>query len=347
MKITVVPARELDTAARERWLGLQRSNPALASPFFCPEFTLAVDAARGGVRVAILEEDNRIVGFFPFESRWSIGAPVGRMMSDHHGVVCAPGTRWHWPELLRAARLSCWRFYHLCADQAPATGVQRTHSPALDLSRGFAAYKAGRLAAHTNQIRNDERKLRKLEREIGPVRYVDNDRDPAVFQAVLRLKSDQYRRTGAVDVLQLAWVRELLDRIRQTDGPHFGGRVAALYAGDRLVAANLGMRSEAAWHGWLPVYEPSMAKYSPGVQLLLLIAADAAAQRQKLLDLGCGDEHYKQVFADHSIPIAEGAFIRATVAASFTMVAYRSSRWLLARPFGSRIKPLVQRAGGR
>lgn len=346
MKISVITARELDSDNRARWLALQRSNPALASPYFCPEFTRAVDDACGDVRVAILEEDSKVVGFFPFQSRWSIGAPVGRMLSDHHGVICAPGTRWHWPQLLRAAGLSCWRFYHLCADQAPSTGAKWAESPALDLSQGFAAYKAGLLAAHAASPRVYERKLRKLEREVGPARYVDNARDPAVFEALLRLKSDQYRRTGAVNVLELAWTRELLERVRQIDLPHFGGRIAALYVGEQLVAAMLGIRSEAVWHGCFAAYEPSMAKYSPGVQLLLLTAASAAEQGHRLLDLGKGEEAYKQVFADHSTPLAEGAITRSTPAASLTLGAYEAVQWLLKSPFGRRLGPVAQRARG-
>lgn len=346
MKISVITAKELDAGSHARWLALQSSNPALASPYFCPEFTLAVGDACDDVRVAVLEEDNRIVGFFPFQARWSIGAPLGRMLSDHHGVVCAPGTRWHWPQLLRAAGLSCWRFYHLCADQAAATRVKRSESLGLDLSRGFAAYKASHLATHAASVRVYERKLRKIEREIGPLRYVDNAHESSVFESLLRLKSDQYQRTGAVNVLEFAWVHDLLDRIRRIDLPHFGGRIAALYAGDELIAAMLGMRSETVWHGCFSAYEPSLAKYSPGVQLLMFTAESVADQGLRLLDLGKGDEQYKQVFADCSIPLAEGAFTRSTPAASLTMGAYGAARWLLDSPFGRRLKPVAQRARG-
>jgi CelD/BcsL family acetyltransferase involved in cellulose biosynthesis len=347
MKISVVPACELDDSARSKWLALQGCNPALASPFFCPEFTLAVNDACGNVRVAILEEGGSMVGFFPFQSHWSVGGPSGRMLSDHQGVICAPGTHWQWSQLLRAAGLSCWRFDHLCADQAHGVQLKRATSPALDLSQGFAAYKAGRLATHIGSMRSYERKLRKLEREVGPLRYVDNADDPAVFDAVLRLKSEQYLRMGEFDVLKLGWVRDLLHRVVQIDLPHFAGRIAALYAGDHLAAAFLGLRSKAVWHSWFPVYVPSLGKYSPGSQLLLFIAAAAAHQGHRLLDLGRGDEPYKQIFANHSIPLLEGAFTRSTAGAAFTFGAYETARSLLSSPFGRRLRPLAQRVRGR
>jgi CelD/BcsL family acetyltransferase involved in cellulose biosynthesis len=343
MKISVIHTREVDAGMSARWHALQRSNPALASPFFCPEFTLAVGEVCTDVRVAVLEEGGSIVGLLPYQSRWSIGAPVGRMLSDHHGMVCAPGTRWRWPDLLRAAGLSCWRFYNLCGEQAPSTSVKRHDSLALDLSRGFDAYKAGRHDEHPGTLRVYERKHRKLART-APLRYVDDDRDPRTFATVLRLKFDQYRRTGAENVLELRWVRDLLERVRQHQLPHFSGRLAVLYAGDQLAAANLGLRSEEIWHGWLSVYEPALARFSPGLQQLMFTAEAAAGHGCRLLDLGRGDEAYKKLFADHPTPLAEGAFTRSTPAASLTLAAYRAARTLVDSPFGRRLKPVAHRA---
>ncbi|NUO73642.1 MAG: GNAT family N-acetyltransferase [Frateuria sp.] len=346
MKISVISARELDERARARWLALQRSNPALASPCFCPEFTLGVAHACADVRIAVMEESNAIVGFFPFQARWTVGAPVGRLMSDHHGVICAPATRWRWGDLLRAAGLSCWRFDALCAAQARDAVVRHGSSPGLDLSRGFAAYKEGRVEAHRHSMRRFERMARKLEREMGPLRFVENARDAEVFDALLRLKSEQYRRTGSADVFKLRWPRALLEWMRHTDLPHFGGRLAAFYVDDKLAAASFGIRSDTVWHVWFPAHEPAMARYSPGIQLLLLTAEEAARQGHRLLDLGRGDEAYKAIFADHETPLAEGAFARSAAASSVFIAPYRAARWLLSTPVGQQLRPWVRRARG-
>lgn len=346
MKISVISAAELDGAARARWLALQRSNPALASPYFCPEFTLAVADTCADVRIAVMEESQAVVGFFPFQSRWTIGAPVGRLLSDHHGVICAPATRWDWGDLLRAAGLSCWRFEALSAAQGRGAGLRRGSSPGLDLSRGFAAYREGRIAAHRKMMHTLDRKGRHLERDFGPVRFVDNARDAAVFDTLLRLKSEQYRRTGAADVFKLGWPRALLERIRQTDLPHFGGRLAALFVGDRLAAANFGIRSDTVWHAWFLAHEPSLARCSPGIQLLMLTAQDAAQRGHLLLDLGKGDETYKTIYADHATPLVEGAFARSAAASSVFIAPYRAAKWLLSTPAGQQLRPLVRRARG-
>ena len=346
MKISVISAGELDSAAQARWLALQRSNPALASPFFSPEFTLAVGGHCKDVRVAVMEDSHAVVGFFPFQSRWTVGAPVGRLLSDHHGVICAPATRWDWGDLLRGAGLSCWRFEALCAAQGRTSGLREGSSPGLDLSRGFAAYMAGRAAAHPKSMHTFERKARKLARELGPVRFVDNTPDPSVFEALLRLKSEQYRRTGAGDVFKLQWTRALLEQIRQTDLPHFGGRTAALFVGDRLAAASFGMRSDTLWHVWFPVHEPSMARHSPGIRLLMLTAEEAARQGHRLLDLGKGEEAYKTIFSDHETQLLEGALARSAAASSITLAPYRAARWMLSTPAGQWLRPWVRRARG-
>jgi CelD/BcsL family acetyltransferase involved in cellulose biosynthesis len=346
MKFSVISAGELDSKARGHWLELQRSNPQLASPYFCPEFTLAVADACEDVRIAVMEDDRGIAGFFPYQSRWSMGEPVGRLLSDHHGVVCAPETRWDWAALLRAARLSCWRFDHLCESQARGIRFQRAESPGADLSRGYAAYMAGRAAAHAEYVQGYRRKHRKLAREVGPLRFEAHVDDSDVMEAVVRWKSQQYRRAGVADIFRLRWTRRLLDRIRHFDHPHFAGRLSALYAGDKLVAAHLGMRSERVWHWWFPIYDNEYAKYSPGIHLLMHTASEAAAQGIGLLDFGKGGETYKAVFADTTRALAEGTFTRSVAASALFVAPYQASRWLLRTTVGQQLRPVVRRLRG-
>jgi CelD/BcsL family acetyltransferase involved in cellulose biosynthesis len=170
MNITLIAASELDASLQATWRALQASHPALRSPYFAPEFTLAVAAVQPDVRIAVLEDGARVVGFFPHQARWRIGRPVGAPLSDHHGVVCAPGTHWDWPALLRASRLASWHFDHLPREQAPHHGACiATGSPALDLSRGMAAYLEARRASGVRSLGEFERKARKLAREVGPL----------------------------------------------------------------------------------------------------------------------------------------------------------------------------------
>ncbi len=349
MKVELLAVPDMDAALCARWRELQRSNPALGSPFFCPEFTQAVAAVRPDVRVAVMQDAGEVVGFFPHQQQRGRGLPVGIYFSDHHGVVAAPEARWDWQDLLRGAGLAYWRFDHLAASQAPAgTRLQQVTSPGMDIAQGMAAYHQVRLAAGGRSLGEYARKARRLTRALGPLRFEPNTRERRVFDAVIALKQAQYERTRVPNVMAEEWTRALLDRIWQTpsQGAGFAGVLSALYAGDTLVAAHLGMRSETVWHWWIPAYDPVWSAYSPGTQILLLSAGAAADAGCKVLDLGKGTEGYKQELGNMALPIVEGWVGRP--AAATTALALREDAracWrqlrqsALLRP----IKPLARK----
>ncbi len=341
MKISTIRAAELGPSERQRWDELQRANGRLGSPCFSWHFTLAAAAAREDVRVAVMEEDREIVGFFPFQSRRGAGLPAGGRLAEHHGVVAAPGTQWDWHELLRGAGLSYWQFEHLPAWQRPrGLPVECSVSPGLDLSRGFARWAERRRAA-TSVLPKLARSLRKLEQEVGPVRLELHSADRAVFDTVVRLKREQCQRTAQLDFFAWPWTRALVEHLRDVDEPGFGGRLSALYAGDTLVAAHFGIRSERVWQWWFPVYSHAHAKYSPGSLLLLKVAEAAAAQGHVLLDLGRGDEFYKSRFADWSAPLVGGCVMRPTVATAARQVRKAAGAWLRPSPYAQPLRPMV------
>ncbi|MEY2617112.1 MAG: hypothetical protein RL522_114 [Pseudomonadota bacterium] len=344
MPISLITATQLDASLLAAWRSLQACHPALQSPYYCPEFTLAVAAVRKDVRIAVIEDSNRVVGFLPFQARWGMGRPVGGSLSDHHGVICAPDTRWSWPGLLKATRLDSWRFDHLPRAQAPADpSVTPCESPGLDLSRGMATYLAGRRAHGVRRLGELERKARKLAREVGPLRLEAHTRDPQVLETVMRLKSLQCRRTGVPDCFAQPWARALAEGICAWQAPQFSGRLSALYAGEHLVGAHLGMRSAQVWHWWFPVYDAGYAPYSPGGQLLLQVAQAAADQGHALLDLGKGDDPYKQSFADCSLPLAEGWVARPSVTSAWLQACTEMRQWLQTSPLVQPLRPLVRR----
>ncbi len=347
MKMRVITPRELDARLQARWRALQQVNPALDSPCFLPEFTLAAAGARAGVRIAMLEEAGQVLGFFPYQGRWGMGEPAGGGLSDHHGMICAPDTRWDWHGLLKATGLAYWQYDHLPWTQAPA-GARQADSPGLDLGHGFAAWKAARVKA-SRRVEELDRKARKMARELGPLRFEAHVTDPAVYAFVLRQKSQQCRRTGVPDFFSWDWPRALVEQVLATQTPHFAGRLSALWAGDELVAAHLGMRSSREWHWWFPVYAHEHAKYSPGAQLLMHVADAAASEGCVRLDLGKGEDAYKSSFADIHVPLAEGWVTRPSVVTAVqgmrkgALRQLRGSAWLAPlRPWVRRLRALRQ-----
>ncbi len=345
MRIHVISPSELDGPLQARWRALQTAQPLLASPYFAPEFTLAVGAVREDVRIGVLEDGGEVAAFFPFQQRWGVGRPVGGRLSDHHGVIAAPGLAWDWGELLRACRLGYWQFDHLPAWQRPKAPVKVAMSPGLDLSEGYEAWRKRRLEAGARRLGELPRKARKLARELGPLRLEVHSRDAGELATVMAWKSEQCRRTGADDCFAPAWSRALVERIAAIDEPGFGGRLSVLYAGDTLVAAHFGMRSPQVWHWWFPVYSREHAPYSPGALLLTMLAQAVAAQGHGLLDLGKGDEAYKSSFADTGSALVEGCAAREAPITYLRTARKSAGRWLRQSGWARPMLPLLRQIG--
>src|SRR5207247_1307462 len=131
------------------WRVVQKSNPALANPYFSPEFTAAVAAVRNDVEVAVLVGATGAVGFLPYERGLrDVGTPVGGILSDYHGLISSPSLKFEPLDLLKSCRLAAWDFDHLLASQECFRPFHhhREPSPQIDVSRGYTAYAAERRA---------------------------------------------------------------------------------------------------------------------------------------------------------------------------------------------------------
>ena len=196
--------------------------------------------------VALIQNAGVVAGFFPFQrTRLGFGYPVGGGRSNYQGAVVDPGLEWDARGLIRACRLRAYSFHHLLASQEPFQPYHALSSPSsvIDVSGGYEAFLAGRRAAGSEIVAQTERKARKLEREVGPVRFEPNLSDRAVLRLLMRWKSYQYMRTGVVDQFAIAWNVALIEHIHRTTGADFAGMLSVLRAGDRVAAVAFGVRS--------------------------------------------------------------------------------------------------------
>jgi CelD/BcsL family acetyltransferase involved in cellulose biosynthesis len=317
MNITLHRPDELTADIIAAWERLQQSHPAYRSPYFHPQFTQCVAAVRDDVEVAVLGDGTETQGVFPFQRGpgRGEGRPVGGRMSDFHGVLLAPGTNVSLDALMTGCRLRSFAFDHLIVANQPfeTAGWTTAASPFLDFTNGFDAYRAERNKSGTEEIKQTERKLRKFEREVGPLRFEFHTEDRAVFETLLAWKSQQYRDTGLTDVFFFPWTVRLLEQILQRQGDEFGGILSSLHAGDRLVAMHYGMRCRDVLHSWFPAYDRDFYKYSPGMLLLYKLAEACPARGITRLDLGKGTEQYKVNLASGTDLVAEGSVDRSVV----------------------------------
>jgi len=346
VRYEVTELASLGRAERDSWHAIQEIVPALASPFLSPEFADIVAASRNDVHVAVLSDADSPVGFFSFQrSRSGFGRPVGGKLADHQGVVVRPREDWDLVALLRAAGLSAYAFDH--ADpvhpQLRPYISEFDESPVLDLSKGFRAYREVARSRRLGGPHEAEIKKRRLERRVGELRFALRDEDPKVLETLMRWKSSQYLRTTGFDPLGLSWVREVIGRVHVSKGKNFSGALSSLRVGDRLAAVHLGLRSRDVLASWIPAYEVGLAKHSPGMVLLLMLAEAASADGVSLLDLGKGPESYKRRFTADSIPVVAGAVAVGPLASARVRLSEASWSTVLHSPLYERAHRLRRR----
>jgi CelD/BcsL family acetyltransferase involved in cellulose biosynthesis len=350
MKVTLVPGRELGSDLVAAWTRLQAANPDLASPYFHPEFTTSIAAVRSDVEVAVVEADGAIVALFPFQrEQASHGRPVGGIISDYQGLICAQDFQFTPTELLQGCRLDSWDFDHLIASQSSLTPFHWSNdaSPQIDVSKGYEAYVHDRRAAGSEQIKKTYNLMRRIEREIGPLRFIAESTDAEALDNVLGWKSDRYRTTGKIDLFVPGWIREAIHGIWEHRSDGFSGALSLLYAGDRLIAGHMGMRSRNVWHYWFPAYDSRAAKYSPGLILLLKMAEHAPQTGVRIIDLGMGMDLYKERLMNASTRLASGR-LELPSWRSFYGVASRALRHCLREsPLGPAARAVLGRLQGR
>lgn len=317
MRVDLIRASELSNDQIALWTQFQDQDATLASPYFSCHFTLAVGRVRGDSFVGIIEDGGKIVGFFPFQlQERGIGKPIGGPVSDYHGVIAARDAELNALDLLSACGLYIYDFNHMLAAQSTfqpflhATAI----SPYLDLSRGYDAYVSERQRQGSTVVNTRmATKWRTLERDLGPLRFELHDLDVNSLKTLMYWKSRQYSATRATDVFSFEWPVRLLEEIYSIKEQNFAGLMSTIYAGDRLIAAHMGMRSRDVWHYWFPAYDVECSKFSPGLRLLVEMAKSAESQGLKVIDLGKGEAEYKIRLSNGFIVVGEGYVARPSL----------------------------------
>lgn len=157
---------------------------------------------------------------------------------------------------------------------------------------GWEAFQAHVADRHRKPFSSD-RKLRKLGRERGAVRFEAESTDASLLRLCMEWKSRQYRRTRVVDVFSseriVSFFRRLFDERLLV--------VSALFAGDGPVAIHLGCRSEGRFYYWIPAYDESAASCSPGGLLLESLLEESQRRGDREFDFLIGGEDYKFHYA--------------------------------------------------
>jgi CelD/BcsL family acetyltransferase involved in cellulose biosynthesis len=317
--ITIVRPGELGPPEIARWRELQVASPSLDNPFLSVDFALAMGRLRSYVRVAVIEDGSRIVGFLPFERHsFGIGKPLGTWLTTCHALISEPDLDLDARALLRACGLTVFDFDHMVAGQptweAHVSAVRE--APIMDFSKGFDPWIAQVKANSPKNFKTVRYKERKLGREQGEIRFEWASPDPEVMRTLLGWKSDQYRRTGRVDRFAQPWIVDLIGVMHAANSDAFGGVLTMLYAGDTPVAGHFGLRTATSLVGWFPAYDIEYARYSPGIMHHLHMAEHAASNGLLTVDMGKGGKEYKSWLKNGAVHVTEGRVSRPSATAA-------------------------------
>ncbi len=321
----VISANQLSGADRATWLEMQRADSKFESPFFRPEFTAALASIREDIQVAILYHDKEPIGFSPIEVCGDFARPAGYPLNSFHGVVTSRNG-WMPEAILPAIGVDQFRFDHWIPDQSEvesSTSV-RAISRQIDLSNGFDEYVEAKKQAGSKLYLESQRLMRKLTREVGPVRCVRSKSSNAIALLV-KWNAHQCTRTGFANLFDFDWTVELLRHLAEQAAGDFGGILWELYAGDSLIAVNYVLRSAHVGHGWFMSFDWDFGRYSPGTILLHELLRECEELGITRFDLGKGSSQFKERMMTHSLEVAEGAIDTRLV----TSAAW--SQWLKTR----------------
>lgn len=294
---------DLDAGMRALWTEFRAADPALASPYFDLRYVLAAGECAPSAEVAVLSRGGRVQGFLAFQRRGRLIQPIAAPLTDYHGVVARPDAEIDLREVMAALGARRFRFSGLAGPAIAGERLETRTAMVADLSQGLDVYLARR---PKDFLKDKRRRARRLAEDHGALDFDLTTVSDEALEFVIRLKRAQLRRTGQHDIFASAWVRGLLGRLAEAREPDFGLRLASLRAGGRLVAAELGLLSGGAYHLWFPVYEPDLARYSPGSLMTLETLRAAAGQGIALVDFGPAGEGYKADFADPAARVLEG-----------------------------------------
>jgi hypothetical protein len=145
------------------------------------------------------------------------------------------------------------------------------------------------------QMKEDNRRKRRLAQDLGELQFTWNDQAEDVFPLTFRWKSAQLAAMGQPDPFakREAWI--FFEELRQKGALS----AATLRAGERLVASWFGALWEGRFYGWIAAYDSALGKYSPGKQLLHLLLEESFKAKHLEFDFSLGDEPYKWNYATH------------------------------------------------
>ena len=344
VKFQIVKLSEMPQCEFEMWQSICDQNPNFRSPYFQPAFTKCVARVRDDAFVILATQDGHRRGYLPVQVNLSKHAmPIGGKLNDLHGMICDQDFNFDIDSMLAATGLKSYSFHSACVGiQGFETNQFETlQSPTIDLASGVDKYLDW-VKRQSVTVRRQGQKTRKMISEVGPLRFDFHTEDESTFERVIELKREQYLRTKTFDLFSLDWALDLVGQIYRTNKEEFSGVLSVLWAGDELIAGHMGLRSKSVLHYWFPVYNNRFAKYSPGIQLLLEMCKGAAHSGLESIDLGYGNQEFKQKLSNTHYDSVCGKLATSRISFSASRQWHFAKKWMMSTAVRPHVKNVVR-----
>lgn len=290
------------------WTALRNASPIYDDPFLDPEYARLVADVRSDVRVAIVRDSGEMVAAWPLH--WRPGGwtrPIGGPFSDWHGPILADGAELDAGAILQGVKACGMTTFGLTAKlgQVP-DGLERVQANMTCLRGGFEAFQKNQTQIYPKHFKKIRRMQRNMTRDFTDIVYTFDDEDPAAFADLIRLKQEQFARTGKHDVLAPEWVRSLFKTLRTHRTPRFRARLSTLRLDGRLAAAEFNLESDTVVHGWITAFDQEFSYYSPGYMLVDFMLEKASDIGILQYDSGCDLDYYKKYYSNFTLPLDRG-----------------------------------------
>lgn len=156
-------------------------------------------------------------------------------------------------------------------------------------------YKTFLISRQRGLVRDRERRRRRLAENVGELVFRMDDPEDDVIELARRWKSHQLQETGQQDYFADPKAIAFLKLLRQK------GLItsSSLRASGRLLSTWIGFVHDHVWSGWVFTFDPQLAKYSVGHQLLTSMLEESHRLKHRQFDFSIGPESYKMLYATH------------------------------------------------
>lgn len=345
----VVRLKELGGAEQALWQTFRKQRPYFSSPFMSLEFLQQAQNVGRAVEIAVLRREQEICGFLPFERRGKRGAvPAAARMNDVHGVLGCDLNRQQLLSVMQQCHLDTFAFH---AWFGSSEGIRpfsfskiQSYMADLEQCGSYGSY-AEYLKHERYTLKQQVRRTRKWERDLGPVRLEFRSLDARLLELLFQWKREQFQRTNTFDIFSVPWTTDLVRSLFKTPATsRVQGVLSVLYSGDKPAAMHVGIQEGKLLHYWFPVYQLDYRQYSPGAEMFLQIAEHCqSVEGLRKIDLGYGEQPYKHKLINQTSDCYCGLISRRAVPYYCHSMAYHAHQRFRSWSFKEPVKSVFRR----